>query len=30
MVVVHSFFDRLIRISVEQFIATSRTVRPSG
>jgi hypothetical protein len=29
MVVVHSFFDRIIRISVEQFIATSRTIERS-
>lgn len=27
MVVVHSFFDRMIRISVEQFIATSKLIQ---
>ena len=27
MVVLHSFFDRLIRISVEQFLATGRTIQ---
>jgi hypothetical protein len=28
MVVLHSFCDRLIQISVEQFIATSKTTQP--
>jgi hypothetical protein len=27
MIVVHSFFDRLIRISVEQFVASSKTIQ---
>ncbi len=27
MVVMHSFFDRIIRIAVEQFLATSRTIQ---
>ena len=27
MIVVHSFFDRLIRISVEQFVASSRVIQ---
>jgi len=27
MVVVHSFFDLIIRISVEQFVASSRTIQ---
>jgi hypothetical protein len=27
MVVVHSFFDRIIRISVEQFVATSQLIK---
>jgi len=27
MVVVHSFFDRVIRLSVEQFLATSQTIK---
>ncbi len=30
MVVVHAFFDRIIRISVEQFFATSRTISRSS
>lgn len=30
MVVLHSFCDRVIRISVEQFIATSNTIQRAG
>jgi hypothetical protein len=30
MVVLHSFCDRLIRISVEQFIATTNTIQRPG
>ena len=30
MVVLHTFFDRLIRISVEQFVASGNTLQPSA
>ncbi len=28
MVVLHSFFDRVIRIAVEQFVASTKLLQP--